>query len=111
MTVRARCKLERKLENELERLKKKLRLGYELKVKWIPDNGNRLSGEVKGDVIYVYDEDEASASETLKHEFLDYEISKIVEPYREVTNKLIMLINEEAYRRKEKLVKALSCSI
>jgi len=32
-------------------------------------------------------------------------------PYREVTNKLIMLINEEAYRRKEKLVKALSCSI
>jgi len=38
---------------------------------------------------------------------LDYAISKIVEPYKEVANRLIMFINEEAYRRKERLVEAL----
>ncbi|MEM2123402.1 MAG: hypothetical protein QXE79_07190 [Candidatus Bathyarchaeia archaeon] len=32
----ARCNLQRKLELELERLKRKLCMGYELKVKWIP---------------------------------------------------------------------------
>jgi len=45
--------------------------------------------------------------EILRHEFLDYEISRIIEPYREVTNKLISLINEDAYRRKERLIEAL----
>jgi len=29
---------------------------------------------------------------------------QVIEPYKQVTNKLISLINEEAYRRKERLV-------
>ncbi|MBS7654977.1 hypothetical protein KEJ50_00505 [Candidatus Bathyarchaeota archaeon] len=48
------------------------------------------------------------ALEALKHEFLDYAISKAIEPYKEVANKLITLINEEAYKRKEKLIKTLT---
>lgn len=43
---------------------------------------------------------------TLKHEFIDYAISQLTEPYKEVTNKLISFINEDAYRRKEKVVEA-----
>lgn len=97
-----------RLNQELSKLKSKLQLGHELKLKWIPNGNEKLSGEVKGDVIYVYDEDEKKALETLRHEFLDYAISKIIEPYKEVTNKLIILINEEAYRRKEKLVENLA---
>lgn len=81
-------------------------MGYELKVVWLPNN-LKLSGEVKGGTIYVYDEEERLALETLKHEFIDYAISNVIEPYKEVTNKLIMLINEEAYKRKEKLVETL----
>jgi hypothetical protein len=98
---------QRKLEMELERLKRKLSLGYELKVRWIPDNDNKLSGEVKGDVIYVYNEDESGALEVLRHEFLDYAISQVIEPYKEIANNLIMLMNKEAYRRKERIVEAL----
>lgn len=64
----------------------------------------KLSGEVKGEFIYVYDESEETALKTLKHEFLDYAISQVIEPYKEVTNKLISLMNEEAYRRKERLI-------
>jgi hypothetical protein len=99
------------LEEELERLKRKLQMGYELKVIWIPNGSEKLSGEVKGETIFIYEESEREAVEALRHEFLDYAISKVIEPYRNVTNKLIMLINEEAYRRKEKLVEALVRSL
>jgi anaerobic ribonucleoside-triphosphate reductase len=95
------------LEAELERLKRKLQMGYELKVIWIPNGSDKLSGEVKGETIFIYEESERQAVETLRHEVLDYAIGKVIEPYKEVTNKLIQVINEEAYRRKEKLIEQL----
>jgi len=42
-----------------------------------------------------------------KHEFIDYAISKTIEPYKEVTTRLISIINEDAYKRKERLVESL----
>jgi len=107
MVVIAKHDFQRELEAELERLKKILKLGYELKVRWIPNNNSNLSGEAKGETIFVYDKEVELALETLKHEFIDYVISKIIEPYKEVTNRLIALINEDAYKRKERLVKSL----
>jgi len=99
--------LQETLEEELERLKRKLQMGYELRVVWTPDENSSLSGEVKGDRIFIYERNEEKAVETLRHEFLDYAISQVIEPYREIANRLIMLMNEEAYRRKERLVEAL----
>jgi hypothetical protein len=99
--------LQNVLEEELERLKRLLKMGYELKVVWSPDNNSNLSGEVKGETIYVYEEDLDKALEILRHEFLDYAISQVIEPYRQVANRLIMFLNEEAYRKKEKLIKGL----
>jgi hypothetical protein len=98
---------QKRLENELERLKKRLKIGYELKVVWSPNNGGNLAGEVKDETIYIYDESEKEALKTLRHEFLDYAISKLIEPYKNVTNKLIMLMNEETYKHKEKFIEAL----
>lgn len=69
---------------------------------------SRVSGEVRGDYIYVYDDDKEVALETLKHEFVDYAISKVIEPYKDVTNRLIAIINDIAYTRKEKLVEKLT---
>jgi len=94
-------------------LKALLGLRQELGVKWLPgrvkhSRGERLSGKVVGGAIHVYEEDRATALATLRHEFLDYAISRVIEPYREVTNALISMINEDAYRGKEKLVEALS---
>jgi hypothetical protein len=96
--------LQNVLEEELERLKRLLKIGYELKVVWLPNNDSNLSGEVKGETIFIYEEEYDKALETLRHEFLDYAISQVIEPYRQIANKLIMLINEEAYKRKEKLI-------
>jgi len=96
-----------RLEAELERLKRFSGLGLELKVVWKPSPDGTLSGEVKNNVIYVYEVDEEKAVDTLRHEFLDYCVSQAIQPYKEVTNKLIRMINEDAYRRKERIVEAL----
>ncbi|MEM3462675.1 MAG: hypothetical protein QXJ15_03305 [Candidatus Bathyarchaeia archaeon] len=38
------------------------------------------SPEVRGDMICIYDEGYGEALRTLRHEFLDYAISKVIEP-------------------------------
>ena len=96
-----------KLRKELLSLKQKLDMGHELSVKWVPAVTGKLSGEVKGECIFVYEVDEKKALETLKHEFLDYVLSKVAEPYQRIANRLIELTNEETYKRKEKLVECL----
>ncbi|MCP8313768.1 MAG: hypothetical protein H3Z53_05285 [archaeon] len=107
MTTTLKYDVQKKLEAELERLKRILQVGYELKVRWIPNGSKKLSGEVKGDFIYIYDENEEMTINTLKHEFLDYTISQVIEPYKQVTNSLISLMNGNAYKKKEKLVEKL----
>jgi hypothetical protein len=100
-----------RLFHELERLKQKLGLGHELELRWLPGGNEKLCGEVKGTCIYIYEEREEKAVETLRHEFFDYLISKTVEPYEKIANKLISLMNDEAYMRKEKLVEVLAALI
>ena len=99
--------LSQRLEAELERLKRFSGVGLELKVVWKPSPDVALSGEVKNSLVYVYEVDEEKAVDTLRHEFLDYCVSQAIEPYKEVTNRLIRMINEDAYRRKERIVEAL----
>jgi len=82
-------------------------VGHELTLKWLSGQNEKLSGEVKRNCIHLYVEDEESALRTLKHEFLDYTIGKVIEPYEKIANTLIGLINEESYKRKEKLVEIL----
>jgi len=111
------CDVKARLERELERLKRRVGLGLDLHVVWAPNHvkynvdGNPLSGEVRGNVILIYDEDPERALETLKHEFLDYVIShEIEEPYKMLINKLIDAFESVMYRKKEKIIERL-CSI
>ena len=103
--------LKSRLKEELERLKGLFGLGLELRVVWMPGglkrsvDGNLLSGEVRGNVIIIYDSELEAALETLKHEFLDYVIShEIEEPYKELINRLIDGFEAVMYRRKERLI-------
>ena len=96
------------LEKELELLKVKLALNENLSVKWMPDPTKSLSGEVKDKTICIYEFDANDAVKVLKHEVLDYYVSQAIEPYRKVTNRLIKMINEDAYKRKEKIVEVLT---
>jgi len=96
------------LREELERLKRLSGLGLDLNLVWAPDSGSALSGKVKGGTIYIYEKGEGKAMDTLRHEFLDFCVSQAIDPYRRVTNTLIKLLNDDAYKRKEQIVEALS---
>ncbi len=69
-----------------------------LRVVWVPDYQGRLAGEVKGKRIYIYEVDANEAVITLRHEVVDYLICKAIEPYKEMTNALMRLVNQKAYR-------------
>jgi len=103
---RVSTNLQRRLENELERLKRKLSINN-LQVIWIPDGDPKLSGKVEGNTIFIYEIDEERAIDALRHEVMDYIISKVIEPYRAFANKLVELMNEEAYKRKEQVIETL----
>lgn len=98
--------LQKRLEDELERLKKRLGIN-DLQVIWIPEGDPELSGKVEGNTIFIYEVDEERAIDALRHEVIDHMVSKVIEPYRLVANKLVELINEEAYKRKEQVIESL----
>ena len=97
----------RRLQTELARLKNKLQMGQELELEWIPNDGPK-SGEVTGSTIRIYEADPTKALDTLRHEFIEYLLTRdLVAPYKRLINKLISLFEEEMYDRKEKLVERL----
>ena len=97
-----------RLRGDLAFLKQKFQAAQELKLKWLPDSTKSKSGEVIGGTIYVYEEDEATALDTLRHEFIEYILSTELEtPYKRIINKLITAFEEEMYARKERLVERL----
>ena len=105
MICEVNCDLQKKLEEELYRLRGGLKLGYELKVRWLPNHNEKLSGEVKGEIIFVYDDDEKKALDTLRHEVIDYILTKeLISPSQKLINKLIALHSEVLYERKERVV-------
>ena len=96
------------LRRELTQLKQIFGQRYELEVIWAPNENSDLSGEVKGTRLYIYEPDREKALQTLVHEFIDYLVSETIRPYKDVTNKLIELLNEYIYQRKERIVEAIT---
>jgi hypothetical protein len=96
-----------RLQTELARLKKSFQMGQDLKLQWMPNNGPK-SGEVAGTTIRIYEADQEKALDTLRHEFIEYLLTRdLVAPYKRLINKLISLFEEEMYARKERLVERL----
>jgi len=101
--------VQRDLEEELARLKTMVPFEEALTVCWTPRSHGKVSGEVVGNTIYVYDENLREAQKTLKHEYLDCLLTrKIVEPLIAMVNTFIKLKEREIYQQKEKVVSTLS---
>jgi len=100
--------MQKRLEEELQWLKHSTGIGQDVNVSWVPSADNALSGEVKAKKILVYELNESEALKTLRHEFIDYCLCQAIEPYKEVTNALVKVVNDDAYRRKEVVVEALT---
>ncbi|RSN75988.1 hypothetical protein [Candidatus Methanodesulfokora washburnensis] len=99
--------MEEKLKNELKALKRKAEITDDLEVIWAPDADRKLSGEVKGKTIYIYESEEEKAVNTLIHEFIDFLVSRALEPYVSLVNAMIKLLNDIAYRRKEETIETI----
>lgn len=104
VTSRNRKGLQEMLEDELETLKEKSGKGHRLRVELVPRQDSKLCGELRDNVIYVYELSEQDAIVTLRHEFIDFLVSQAVESYRELANTLIRLKNRDAYEKKEEIV-------
>ncbi|TDA41894.1 MAG: hypothetical protein DSO07_00610, partial [Thermoproteota archaeon] len=79
----------------------------DLEVIWAPDADSKLSGEVKGKTIYIYESEEEKAVNTLIHEFIDFLVSRALEPYISFANAMIKLLSDIAYRRKEETIETI----
>ncbi|MHA1632268.1 MAG: hypothetical protein ACTSXC_05600, partial [Candidatus Freyarchaeota archaeon] len=100
--------VEARLREELRRLKEESGRGYGLSVRWVPNPDSDRHGEVKGDIIYIYDTLEDRALETLEHEFVDQAITEeVIDPLIKYINIQKCLIEDLIYSRKERLVKSL----
>jgi hypothetical protein len=102
------------LAAELERLQELADFGHRLRVAWEPCGSRFLAGEVKDDIVFIYEEDFDKALETLRHEFLDFLVCSAVKPYEQATtfykamiNGLIESLAKTAYLEKEHAVESL----
>ncbi|MCK4477038.1 hypothetical protein KAU88_00715 [Candidatus Bathyarchaeota archaeon] len=101
--------VQRILEKELARLKRLIPSVEVSVVRWEPKEHYRISGEVVGNTIYVFDLSTDEALDTLRHEFLDCLITRrIVNPLVSLINTLIKTRENEIYREKEQLINLLS---
>jgi hypothetical protein len=99
---------QKRLAEELEKLKRLLELESSLEVVWMPLPESELSGEVKDKTIYIYECEMEKALKTLKHELLEHMLtSKIVKPLLHLVNILIKTREAEIYKEKEKLIEIL----
>lgn len=109
ITMQARnAIIHKKLIRELKRLQSLLNHGEELKIEWEPrkiqHNGQRLCGEVVGQTIYIYEEEEAKALRTLRHEMIEHVLFSFEKNYIELVNNLIKVFNEIQRQKRELLV-------
>lgn len=100
-------KTELKLQEELDLLRRITNREARLRVVWEPNPRSLLSGEVKGNIIWIYEEDETKVVNILRHEFIDLLLSQAIEPYKAIANTLVKLVNEDAYQKKETAVEAI----
>lgn len=100
------------LLNEFRRLQKLVPMDEITGLQWLPGKRIDISGEVKGDTIYVYDNEPYEALSTLRHEYLDCLLTRrLIEPLVSIVNALTKVRENEIYRGKERIVNLLSAAV
>jgi hypothetical protein len=98
------------LEKELIALKTLLpfEAAQKLSVCWKPNLNAPVLGEIVDCTIFLYDSNIEAAVSTLKHEYLDFYLSKrLISPLISMLNLFIELKTKEVYLEKERVVDSL----
>jgi len=115
--LRPKQTIETRLTEELELLRTRFGISETLQVLWKPgkqaeseiERGKLLHGETVGHTIYIYDERESEALETLRHEVLEhFVVDQNESDYVVLVNHLIEAFNIVHRNRREELVQRLS---
>jgi hypothetical protein len=80
------------------------RLGIPLVVAWTPDPGKSVHGEIKQNVLCVYDEQPDDVWATFLHEVIEFKLKKVTKVYRSMINSLIEGYENLAYQEKEAFI-------
>jgi len=80
------------------------RLGINLLVLWKPNNSKSVNGEIKGNVIFLYDDSENDVWSTFAHEVTEYKLQAVTRPYRILINNLIEAVEKTIYAEKEQFI-------
>jgi hypothetical protein len=80
------------------------RLGVNLKVRWQPDSSKSVHGEIKGDVIFLFDSNESEVWRTFAHEVAEYKLQNVTRLYRLLINNLIDVFEKSIYAEKEQFI-------
>ena len=83
------------------------RLGIQLMVCWKPDAKKSIHGELKGNIILIYDESEHDARATFIHEIIEFKLKAVTEVYRTLIDSLIESYGKLCYKRKEEFIEDL----
>ncbi|MDR0470613.1 MAG: hypothetical protein LBH79_02660 [Nitrososphaerota archaeon] len=79
-------------------------LGVSLLVNWQPGLGRGLHGEIRGNVLFIYDVEEGEAWRTLMHELTEFKLDGVTRPYRLLVNGLIEVVEKTVYAQKEEFI-------
>ena len=82
-------------------------LGINLVVLWTPNESKSVHGEIKGNVIFLYDSEKAEAWSTFTHEVTEYKLQAVTRPYRILVNNLIEAVEKSIYAEKEQFIEFL----
>jgi len=80
------------------------RLNVNLIVLWKPDRVKANHGEIKGNVIFLYDLTEKEVWQTFTHEITEYKLQSVTRPYRTLINNLIEAVEKSIYAEKEQFI-------
>ena len=105
--------MQKRLNDELERLKQELGIGHEVRVEWSSGvaryhNGRRLLEEVKGNTIFIYSKNHDEVLDLLRHGFAEWLLNQHARPYLQLINNLITIFEQLQYERKERIIEALT---
>lgn len=82
------------------------RLGIPLTVAWTPDRTRDRHGQIElsSRTLFLFDEKEEQAWETLFHEVLEFKLKDVLKHYRNIINGLIEIVEKSCYQRKEEFL-------
>jgi len=94
-------KFERRLQKCLDQL------GIALRVVCVPRTDMPIHGEIKTNVLYIYDENPRDIWLTFEHEVYEHTFKEVTFVYRTIINDLIASVEKIVYERKEKFLNLL----